>query len=375
MKKSNIVFLLFVVGFTLLLGLGTWSIRYGYNVSVKGLHCQTDTLLSKVIQVDLDKRSKVMNGGFYVGSYSSPVPRDSSVLITENGEIKFKRDTTLSEIQKFEMAYYKILSLENPIKIDSLGLLLGQELLKSGLKGHFELSVVDGMSGDTLKCQHAFINLHASSPYDLTMPTPEGHKVLLHIEYDSLYVFSQIGIRYWLLSGGLFLLGVIGMIGWFKWQLNQEKNLKEKEAQNMNEPVQIFEEPKPELMEKMQEEKVEEERIEKDKIEEEKVEEEAGLPYKDKFVFYPSTRQLISISGKEVLLTKGIQEHAVQLLMEAEEYALIREDFVKKTWRCKKADDVSNGAFFTGISRLNGLLEQFKVRIQVNEDRVFFEDF
>lgn len=144
MKKSNIIFLVIVIGLMLILGLGVWLIRCGYNASVTRLHYQTYTLLAKAIQTDLDERSKVMDGDFRVCSYSSSALQDSSVLITANGEKTFERDTALSDAQKLQQAFARLSAaiVMDTQFVEGLPTMLMKPLSGSGARG----MMVDAMN-------------------------------------------------------------------------------------------------------------------------------------------------------------------------------------------------------------------------------------
>lgn len=333
----------------------------GYKISVSKLHLKAESILTQIIEMDVEKRSEALKGEAVFGTYTSAVKSDSLTLFTEQGQQKYKKEELLSKVEGMKKALYTILPRENPICIDSLNGLFYQEVQKADLKIVFALSIVDVLTGDTIHSDQPFIDMLTVHSDSLKIKTPENHTVILHAGYDLFSVIAGIDYYYWFKLGVFSFIVLIG-VGILVWKKFRSGN---KEAIEMAVPIrgqEAVQEEAPEAMLNT---------LETEAVPEESAQSEPDIlrDSNGKLTLCLSTRKLSTTKGT-IRLSKKFQLWAIQALLKAEQLSLPKDTFMCNAWNCQHSSEITENAFTTGISRLNATLRVLHLRVMVTEDTV-----
>ncbi|MBE6300397.1 MAG: hypothetical protein E7085_00885 [Parabacteroides distasonis] len=312
----------------------------GYTDSLSALHTQVEEMLRETITIDIKKRSKVLTGDMTFGhSPKTATSSDTTIIISKDKEIKYTKDTTLSLQERRNLAILRILSLENPVNIDSLNYIFSQKATSIGLKGIFNFTIVKEQ-GDTLKNSNNYTNLTFAHQRHINIISAEQNQIILFSLYDPFYIFCQIKSFYWIIIGMTILLGIL--------IIQLKSNIPKK---NISTPITptVIKTPK----------------------------EDYYLYYKETHTFNLIKRKCYKNDSKiltAITISKGCHTRALAALLKEKSYSLPKEQFIQITWDTKQTNKISEQTLSTMLSRFNSSIEPIGLRLIKDYDTIKIEE-
>ena len=339
-QKQIQCFYRFVILFVIII-LEAKVIHMGYTDSLSSLQTQMKEILKETITVDIKNRSNILTGEMTFGfSKKTALSSDSTTLLCKEKSIKYAKDTTLSLIERKNLAILRILSLENPINIDSLNSIFSQKAKLIGIKGIFNFTIIKEQ-GDTLQNTNNYTDLIFVHTDEIKMISEEKNHIILSALYDPFYISSQIKITYWIIA--IILLLLLGSI-----------SIKIEPKLLKNKPIN------PDIIIQQGTD----------------TEGESILSYKDTHTFDLSKRKFYRNNSpllSAITLSKGCHTRAIEALLKEESYALPKEIFLQTVWG-KPAEKITEQTLSTMLSRLNTSIEKLDIRLIKEGEIIKFEE-
>lgn len=356
-KNKNIFFIAGLVLLLLASPLFFFHIKSYYLAEKDRLEKEINDVFDKTVEKDMDIRRKVLTGSIYFGSTQSPIHKDSTIMITEEGTKTIERKKNTNMAEQLQASIQGFLYYKNPAKAEVLDSLFQAGLKRKNIDIPTAIMVIDHPKDSFSYSTPDISGLTPIQAEPLSFDFNKEQSFQAFTDISVGFILGRMPAYYWYTAGGWLLL-VIGL-GIFipyhhkQTQIRISQHLAKQvieASQALSEKTEsILQEQKTDIQPK-DSEPAQPEPAEEPDSSETIIKEPADntkIMLNQRLAFYPQFKRLV-YNEESITLTHQSAK-AFQALIDAPDYSVSTETFSQIVWG---KDDISQDVIRQCIFRL-----------------------